>query len=164
VVAATGLGWRWLHVLGADHGARSVWSVSTWVASLAGRGASLALLVLVVAAVWVAALRGRDPWWCLGVALLALFLLGPMAQPWYLLWALLPLAVGAGERTRTATAVLSATLLLCLVPGGRSWVRPPFYGTPVLAAAVVVSAVALRQRHQQRQQQLVRRQVPVTAP
>lgn len=140
VVHLTGLGWRWLEVLSDQDRSSSVWSLAAWVPASGQRGLVVLVLVLVAIA-WLAALRGGDVMWCLGLALLLLFVLGPGAQPWYLLWSLLPLAVTAGRRTIGAVAVLSAVLVLCLLPGGRSWIRPPLYGGPLVVAAVVAGGL-----------------------
>jgi hypothetical protein len=73
----------------------------------------------------------------LGLSLLAVVVLGPVVQPWYLLWALVPLAAVAGERLAVGLAVSSAVLCLLILPGGRHLIRPPLYGLP---AVLVIAA------------------------
>ena len=48
----------------------------------------------------------------LGLSLLAIVILGPIVQPWYLLWGLVPLAVTAGARTAWAIVLLSVSATL----------------------------------------------------
>jgi alpha-1,6-mannosyltransferase len=95
--------------------------------------------------------RGRMvPMIGLGAGLGAVLVLGPVVQPWYLLWAVIALATAAGtSRFRTCAAGLSAVVALLVPPtgsafDGRAYVLPQAY----LAAALVVLAVlfALRGR------------------
>ena len=60
--------------------------------------------------------------------------LAPVVQPWYLLWGLVLLAAVGGERVLLALGALSVVLCLTLLPNGRSLVRPPLYGAPLVAA------------------------------
>jgi alpha-1,6-mannosyltransferase len=80
----------------------------------------------------------------LGLALLAVVLLSPTVLPWYVLWAVVPLAAAGSARTATSLGAGCAVLCLTTWPSGRSVVRPPLYGMPTLAAAAV-AALALRQ-------------------
>ncbi|HEV7899301.1 MAG TPA: polyprenol phosphomannose-dependent alpha 1,6 mannosyltransferase MptB [Planosporangium sp.] len=67
----------------------------------------------------------------LGLSLGAFVMLGPVVHPWYLLWAIVPLAMAGSVATRRAVTVLSAALVLFVLPGG---VRP---GLPALTGAVM---------------------------
>jgi alpha-1,6-mannosyltransferase len=86
----------------------------------------------------------------LGVGLGAVLLFGATVQPWYLLWAALPLAVAAGNtRFRTAATAVSALLAVALPPtgntfDGRTFVLPYTYAA---AVSVVGLAVLLVHRH-----------------
>jgi alpha-1,6-mannosyltransferase len=76
-----------------------------------------------------------------GLALLAVALLLPVVQPWYVLWGLLPLAAAVTRREAAALGAFCLVLALLVWPSGRHVVRPPLYGVPVLlagAAAVLV--------------------------
>ena len=53
----------------------------------------------------------------LGVSLLAVVLLGPIVQPWYLMWGIAVLAITAGARTAAAIALLSVVVSLVGVVG-----------------------------------------------
>ena len=81
----------------------------------------------------------------LGVSLGAVMILQIALQPWYLLWAVIPLAASAGtSRFRVAATVVSAALPFLLPPtgstfDGRSYVLPYSY----LAAIVVVALAVL---------------------
>jgi hypothetical protein len=148
----TGLGWGWVHTLGTgsarlsifspvtglgvlvDHALRWMGIVSTpgevtrWVFALSFAVAGLVALTLLLRAHHLGALRA------LGLAMVAVVALAPVVQPWYLLWGLVLLAAVGGERVLLALGALSVVLCLTLLPNGRSLVRPPFYGVPLLAA------------------------------
>jgi alpha-1,6-mannosyltransferase len=80
----------------------------------------------------------------LGVSLGAVMILQIALQPWYVLWAVIPLAASAGtSRFRVAATILSAAMPFLLPPtgstfDGRSYVLPYAY-----AAAIVVVALAV---------------------
>ncbi|MDT7573627.1 MAG: alpha,6-mannosyltransferase [Actinomycetota bacterium] len=144
LTAATGLGWGWLHTLGAGNARRSLMSVSTGAgvlaSTLAGDGAvHVAQVVGVgvagVVGLWLLLRRAPvDPTSALGLALLTVAVLGPVVQPWYLLWSLPVLAVVAGPRLATGIAAACAVLCLLILPSGRHVIRPPLYGVPPLLA------------------------------
>ncbi|CAA0091835.1 Alpha-(1-_6)-mannopyranosyltransferase [Mycolicibacterium vanbaalenii] len=128
---ASGLGFGWLFTLGTANVVRSWMSPPTLLALgtgqvgiLLGLGdhttAVLALTRLIgvtliaVIVTWLlfAVLRGRlHPVGGLGVALGVTVLLFPVVQPWYLLWAIIPLAAWATRPGFRATAI-AATLLV----------------------------------------------------
>lgn len=74
----------------------------------------------------------------LGVSLGAAMILQISLQPWYLLWAVIPLAAAAGtSRFRVAATVVSAVLPFLLSPtgstfDGRSYILPWAYGAAIL--------------------------------
>jgi len=81
----------------------------------------------------------------MGICLLAFVLLGPIVQPWYLLWGVAVLATTAGARTSAAIALLSVSVSLLGVVG-LGELSSQFFSLPllyqllsvlVLAAAVV---------------------------
>jgi alpha-1,6-mannosyltransferase len=129
---ASGLGLGWIYTLGTANVVRSWMSPPTLLALgtgqvgiLLGLGdhttAVLALtrgmgvLIIMVMVVWLllAVFRGRlHPIGGLGVALGVTVLLFPVVQPWYLLWAIIPLAAWA---TRTGFRV--AAIIVTLVVG-----------------------------------------------
>jgi hypothetical protein len=55
----------------------------------------------------------------LGIGMSAVVILGPVMHPWYLLWAMLPLAIASRDR-RIRRIVIGSTLVftLCVLPGG----------------------------------------------
>jgi hypothetical protein len=71
----------------------------------------------------------------LGLTLVVVVVLGPVVQPWYLLWGVVLLAAVADQRSLLALGALSAALCFAVLPSGKSVVRPPLYGLPVVAAA-----------------------------
>lgn len=129
---ASGLGFGWLSTLGTANVVRSWMSPPTLLALgtgqvgiLLGLGdhttAVLALtraigvLIIAVVVTWLllAVFRGRlHPVGGLGVALGATVLLFPVVQPWYLLWAIIPLACWA---TRPGFRI--AAIIITLVVG-----------------------------------------------
>jgi alpha-1,6-mannosyltransferase len=75
---------------------------------------AMGVLSIAIAVSWLllSVLRGRlHPVGGLGVALGATVLLFPVVQPWYLLWAIIPLAAWA-TRPRFRVAVIAVTLIV----------------------------------------------------
>jgi alpha-1,6-mannosyltransferase len=148
----TGLGWGWVHTLGTGSAKLSIFSpvtgvgvlvdhalrwlgvvdtpgeVTRWVFALSFAVAGLIALTLLMRASHLGPMRA------LGLAMVAIVALAPVVQPWYLLWGLVLLAAVGGERVLLALGALSVVLCLTLLPNGRSLIRPPFYGVPLLAA------------------------------
>ncbi|WP_246258272.1 polyprenol phosphomannose-dependent alpha 1,6 mannosyltransferase MptB [Amycolatopsis anabasis] len=138
ISAVTGLGTGWLGAVGASGHVHSWLAPTNQLGFLIGGigalgGLSLtsaaigvvvavgAVIGAVVAAVlWWRTFRGRPhPLYGLGSAFAAVLVTGPVVQPWYLLWTVLPLAASA--RTSSARWVLagvSAVFALVLPPTG----------------------------------------------
>ena len=115
---ASGLGFGWIFTLGTANVVRSWMSPPTLLALGTGqvgillglgdhttavlaltRAIGVFLIAVVVTWLLLAVLRGRlHPVGGLGVALGATVLLFPVVQPWYLLWAIIPLATWATGR------------------------------------------------------------------
>jgi alpha-1,6-mannosyltransferase len=128
---ASGLGFGWIFTLGTANVVRSWMSPPTLLALGTGqvgillglgdhttavlaltRGIGVSLIAVVVTWLLAAVLRGRlHPVGGLGVALGATVLLFPVVQPWYLLWAIIPLAAWA-TRPRFRAAVIVVTLVI----------------------------------------------------
>ena len=148
----TGLGWGWVHTLGTGSARLSIFSpvtgvgvvvdhalrwmgvvdtpgeVTRWVFALSFAVAGLVSLTLLLRAHHLGPMRA------LGLAMVAVVALAPVVQPWYLLWGLVLLSAVGGERVLLALGALSVVLCLTLLPNGRSLIRPPLYGAPLLAA------------------------------
>lgn len=157
----TGLGPGWLGALEAGRARLSLFSPTTGLGTAVGSLAEAAGLVEdadpvreavlaagVVTALVLAALLLLRAARCpgpvtavqgLGLALLAVVVLSPTVLPWYLLWAVVPLAAVVGPRAAAALGALSAVLCLLTWPSGRSVVRPPLYGLPLLIALVAAA-------------------------
>ena len=148
VASATGRGWGWLSTLSAGNPRRSLLSPTTGLGVLLGavdvvHAAGLAVAAVVSAwLLWRARHLGAVQ--ALGLALLVVVLLGPVVQPWYLLWPLVLLAAVAGPRAALGLAAGSALLCLLVLPSGRHVVRPPLYGVPMVAVVALAGAVAAR--------------------
>lgn len=142
VSAVSGLGFGWVHTLGTAGVVRSWMSIPTilglgtgFVGVLLGLGdhttAVLSLTRPIAALVagfialrmLVAVLKGRlHPVGALGVSLGALVLLFPVVQPWYLLWAVTPLAAWATTRAfRGPAIVFSSIVSVILMPNGSEY-------------------------------------------
>ncbi|MEC3976645.1 polyprenol phosphomannose-dependent alpha 1,6 mannosyltransferase MptB [Amycolatopsis sp. H20-H5] len=160
----SGLGWGWIGALGTPGMIRSWISPTAEIANLDGvLGISLGLgnhtnalvpiigglgylvaAVITVKFLWDSFKWRYRPMIGLGVALGALMVLQVNLQPWYLLWAVIPLAASAGtSRFRVAATIVSAVLPFLLPPtgstfDGRSYVLPFSY-----VAAIVVTVLAL---------------------
>ncbi len=129
---ASGLGFGWIYTLGTANVVRSWMSPPTLLAlgtgqvgillglgdhttAVLGLTRAIGVLIIMVMVAWllVAVFRGRlHPIGGLGVALGVTVLLFPVVQPWYLLWAIIPLAAWA---TRTGFRV--AAILVTLIVG-----------------------------------------------
>ena len=152
VTVACNLGWGWLETLGAGNPRRSLLSVSTGAGTLlanafgedaVGAAHSVGLLLAAACGLLLLIRAPRiGPVRALGLALLAAVVLGPVVQPWYLLWALAPLAAVAGPRLAAGLAAASAVLCLLILPSGRHLIRPPLYGVPVVLALAAGYAAA----------------------
>jgi alpha-1,6-mannosyltransferase len=128
---ASGLGFGWLFTLGTANVVRSWMSPPTLVALgtgqvgiLLGLGdhttavlsltRAIGVLIIAVLVTWLllSVLRGRlHPVGGLGVALGATVLLFPVVQPWYLLWAIIPMAAWA-TRPGFRIAAITVTLIV----------------------------------------------------
>ena len=128
---ASGLGFGWLFTLGTANVVRSWMSPPTLLALGTGqvgillglgdhttavlaltRAIGVGLIAVIVTWLLFAVLRGRlHPVGGLGVALGSTVLLFPVVQPWYLLWAIIPLAAWATRPGFRAMAI-AATLVV----------------------------------------------------
>ena len=128
---ASGLGFGWLFTLGTANVVRSWMSPPTLLALATGqvgimlglgdhttavlsltRAMGVTIIAIVVTWLLLAVMRGRlHPVGGLGVALAATVLLFPVVQPWYLLWAIIPLAAWA-TRPGFRIAAIVATLIV----------------------------------------------------
>ncbi|RSM39333.1 hypothetical protein DMA12_30150 [Amycolatopsis balhimycina DSM 5908] len=80
----------------------------------------------------------------LGVSLGAVMILQINLQPWYVLWAVIPLAAAAGtSRFRVAAAVLSAALPFLLPPTGSTFDGRPYVLPFAYGAAIVVCGAGM---------------------
>jgi alpha-1,6-mannosyltransferase len=149
----TGLGVGWLGTLGASAGLHSWLAPTNQLGFLVGGLGTLAGVDITAAAISVvvrigavvgalagatllwAIFRGRrDPLTGLGLVFAVMVVAGPVVQPWYLLWAILPLA--ASLRSNRPLVVVSAVSAMLLPPVGG--------GVPVLVAGYLGAAVLLR--------------------
>jgi alpha-1,6-mannosyltransferase len=131
VGSASRLGFGWIYTLGTANVVRSWMSPPTLIALGTGqvgillglgdhttavlsltRGIGVLIIAVLVAWLLVSVLRGRlHPVGGLGVALGGTVLLFPVVQPWYLLWAIIPLAAWA-TRPGFRIAVIVVTIVV----------------------------------------------------
>jgi hypothetical protein len=116
-----GVGWGWIRSIGASG------TVTTWItpfdliAKVLGHAGISASTFLDVTHVVGPTIALAISFWALkripviglpralGLSYLAFVLLGPVVQPWYLLWGIVILAITAGRHMTRAIALLSAT-------------------------------------------------------
>ncbi|QGK72177.1 hypothetical protein GIY23_09625 [Allosaccharopolyspora coralli] len=89
--------------------------------------------------------HGRiDPMRGLGITLGALALFGPVLHPWYLLWALVPLALSVHDtRFRLGAVAISAVLALSVQPTGAGFELRAFVLPLSVTAALIAFALTL---------------------
>lgn len=156
--ALAGVGFGWVAALGAPGTVRSFLSVSTSLGVIAGQSGLLLGLgdhtqavldvmqpvgtligsVIAVVIMWQCWQRRINPVFGLGMAMGAFVLFAPVIQPWYLLWAALPLAASTDDpRVRTAAVWLTVLFSVTIMPNGAT--IPVF----VIVQAVVVATVVV---------------------
>lgn len=162
VSVASGLGMGWTQTLGTATEVRSWMSVPTLlglgtglVGVLLGLGdhttavlsltrpiASL-IAAFITLRMLVAVLVGRiHPVGALGVSLGAIVLLFPVVQPWYLLWAVIPLAAWATRPVfRIPTIAFSSFVSVILMPNGAEY--EPFMIVQAAVATAIASIVLI---------------------
>jgi alpha-1,6-mannosyltransferase len=164
---AAGAGLGWIHALSAPGSVQSFLSLSTSLGFGAGQiglllglgdhtagaidvmqplgtgvGGLLAVLVM-----WRCWQRRIEPVQGLGLALGAFVLLSPVIQPWYLLWAALPLAASTGLSLYRRAAVWLTTLFsVIIMPNGSTIPVFTIVQAVVVAAAVVGGVLLLLRR------------------
>jgi hypothetical protein len=160
VTALAGAGFGWVRALGTPTHARTWmsittdlgWAVGTVLHHVSDLGVEQTrhgvwLVGLVVAAgLCVALWRRTDrhgPVATLGLCLAVVVIAGPVVHPWYLLWAIVPLAAAARSTvTRRVVAVGSTALVLLVLPGGVQPSLPALVGGLLGTVPVLVVAAA----------------------
>jgi alpha-1,6-mannosyltransferase len=168
VTVATGLGVGWVRQLNTPGAVVNWLSVPTGLGMLVDDtrralgvpGDSMAIidsfrlvgqLVTAVALVvmWARSFSGRAVR-SLALALAVVVMLGPVVQPWYLLW---PIVLGAAaplpERARTLTAGVTVFLAMLITPQGATLIneRQPVVTTGLAAIVATYVALAREQHH-----------------
>ena len=153
VSLGSGLGWGWLTTLDAGRARLSLLSVTTGLGLALPGGDATLEVVLMLGLVAGAALATVLLWHtprlgavrAAGLTLLAVALLLPVVQPWYVLWGIVPLAAAVTRREAAALGAFCLVVALLVLPSGRYVVRPPLYGVPMLLAGAV-AVLVLRKR------------------
>ncbi|WP_199730600.1 polyprenol phosphomannose-dependent alpha 1,6 mannosyltransferase MptB [Amycolatopsis panacis] len=167
VSLATGLGFGWISALGASGQVNSWMAPTNWFGFLIGGIGSLfgahltqsmigvgRIIGYVVSAAGIALVLRRqwtgriDEVRSLGLMLALLVVFGPAVQPWYLLWAVLPLAASLPSgRARNWLVALSAVFAVVLPPRGGNFaghVGLLIAGYAIAVAFVVGAFLVLR--------------------
>ncbi|MBW0115590.1 polyprenol phosphomannose-dependent alpha 1,6 mannosyltransferase MptB [Pseudonocardia abyssalis] len=161
----TGLGLRWLDALGAPSLIRSWLSISTDFGLLGGqvgiilgglgdhtdavlsltRAAGLVLAALLAGRLMLAVLRGRlDAITGMAAGMAAVVVLSPIVHPWYLLWAVIPLAATkAMPKARRAMLVISGILAIVVPPTGADFNFRAYQLPMSIIAGLLVLALSL---------------------
>jgi hypothetical protein len=161
VTALAGTGFGWARTLDTPTHARTWMSITTdlgWAAgSLLHHFSSLSVDAT-RRAFWLAGLliaTGASLllWWrrerfgpvaTLGLCLAVFVIAGPVVHPWYLLWAVIPLGAAArSPAIRKAVVVVSAALVMLVLPGGVQPGLPALVGAVLGASSVLIVAVFL---------------------
>lgn len=154
-------GWGWVTTAAGVPGSAITWTspvtdlglLTALVGSLGGLGEHAAAVLaltrttgLLVAAcccgaLLVATLRGRrDPVTAAALAMAAVVLLGPVVQPWYLLWICVPLAA---TRVRLRWPAAGAVTAILAVPSGADFLFHAYQAPLAVAGASVVVAASI---------------------
>jgi len=164
VSAASGLGFGWVHTLNTASAVRSWMSLPTAVGVITGFGGVLlglgdhttallsitrpiaaAAAAFITVRMLVATGTGRlHPVGALGVSLGAIVLLFPVVQPWYLLWAIVPLAAWATRPVfRLPAVALSAVVSVLQMPRGADLEVFQIVGAAIATTVVCVLFIVL---------------------
>ncbi|ORB72224.1 polyprenol phosphomannose-dependent alpha 1,6 mannosyltransferase MptB [Mycobacterium scrofulaceum] len=162
---ASGLGFGWIYTLGTANVVRSWMSPPTLLAlgtgqvgillglgdhttAVLGLTRAIGVLIIMVMVGWllIAVFRGRlHPIGGLGVALGVTVLLFPVVQPWYLLWAIIPLAAWA-TRSGFRAAVIVITLVVGIfgpTANGDRFALFQIVDATLASTVIVVALIAL---------------------
>lgn len=166
---ASGLGFGWVFTLGTANVVRSWMSPPTLIAlgtgqvgillglgdhttSVLGLTRGIGVIIIAVLVTWLllAVLRGRlHPVGGLGVALGASVLLFPVVQPWYLLWAIIPLATWA-TRPGFRGSAIGITLVVGIfgpTANGDRFALFQILDATLASAVIVLIIIAITYRH-----------------
>lgn len=155
---ATGVGWGWVHNLSTPGTVVSpavpTTIVAAWLSRLASlfglpssfgflltlfRGLGLLLAALITLyLVYNVATLGFEK--VVGLSLLAVVLLGPVIQPWYITWGLMVLAMKPSIRSTSAIVFVSMLGMVLGLPDGPSIVAWTGYSLVAIAGIVYVAS------------------------
>lgn len=160
ICVGTGLGFGWTKTLSTGDVVRSWMSMPTFLSVTTGRigvllglgdhtqamldvarPAAQAVAAVLVVRWLLAALAGRlHPVGALGLAMGTVVLFFPFVQPWYLLWAIIPLAAWAtGRWFRIISVSISAIISVVVLPTGAG--TRGFQLAEAIVAAVLLVAI-----------------------
>lgn len=162
ISVASGLGMGWINTLGTATAVRSWMSIPTLLGvgtGLAGvllglgdhttailtitRPIAYLVAMLITARMMISVYMGRiHPVGGLGIALGAIVLLFPVVQPWYLLWAILPLAAWATAPIfRIPAVVFTSIVSVMLMSNGAEYL--PFMIVQAVIATILTAGTLI---------------------
>ncbi|PBI98684.1 hypothetical protein BKP42_22890 [Rhodococcus erythropolis] len=162
ISVASGLGMGWINTLGTATAVRSWMSIPTLLGvgtGLAGvllglgdhttailtitRPIAYLIAMLITARMMISVYMGRiHPVGGLGIALGAIVLLFPVVQPWYLLWAILPLAAWATAPIfRIPAVVFTSIVSVMLMSNGAEYL--PFMIVQAVIATILTAGTLI---------------------
>ncbi|MDH6244198.1 polyprenol phosphomannose-dependent alpha 1,6 mannosyltransferase MptB [Mycobacterium sp. OTB74] len=166
---ASGLGFGWLFTLGTANVVRSWMSPPTLIAlgtgqvgillglgdhttAVLGLTRGIGVLIIAVLVTWLllSVLRGRlHPVGGLGVAMGATVLLFPVVQPWYLLWAIIPLACWATRPSFRGTTIVVTFIVGVFGPtaNGDRFALFQIVDATLASTVIVLVLIALTRNH-----------------
>jgi hypothetical protein len=128
---ATGVG---MAITSVSHGL----GVSVSETSILSVTRTLGLMLAVALCLWLLLNANRRGWVrSLGVSLLLLVVLGPVVQPWYLVWGIVLLATSYVGREHFWILAFSITAPFLGLPGGRALLDGLIHVNPLLTALVL---------------------------
>ncbi len=111
------------------------------LARLLSQGVSIVITVGLLWRTFKGRLKAMN---ALGAALGAILVLGPVLQPWYVLWAVLPMATAViGPRFRAFAMVTSAVIAVILPPTGSAFDGRAYTVPQAVAGAVITFAACV---------------------
>lgn len=164
VSAACGLGYGWIAALQTPGQVRNWLSLTTTMGQFTGLAASWfgagehtdgaiaawrgagGLVALVICTVLLVRARRIGPVPAIGMSLIAVVALGPVVQPWYLLWGFVPLAAASQDSgVRSLVTGGSAVLAMVLMPHGGP-LEPSSIVEAICVGALVAMAAMLAEQ------------------
>ena len=134
---ATGLG---MALSSLTHSLGMSMAMATWISLTR----SICLVAAVAIAIWLfTKVDSIGSIKAAGLSLLALVILGPVIQPWYLTWGIVVLAPIATGRLRTTIVAITVVAPFIGLPGGQTLVSSLLHTDPLATAGVLLAMLLI---------------------